>query len=152
VLATGVLAPRALNSARRWFTAIEGIRRLDPLWRDLTGAFPQVTLPTSAPLTVRRAELRYDRHLLEIADALTLTRVRAGLGAEADPSERAAAALAASASRWTHDDGSHAACIAAGLLPTASSAAEEREHLLTLADAYRTVRIQARRLPQEARA
>ncbi|MCZ2822661.1 hypothetical protein O2V63_20175 [Modestobacter sp. VKM Ac-2977] len=150
VLAVGVLTPRALTAARRWVTAMAGIQRLDPLWRDLTGSFPLVALPTSAPTTVRRAELRYDRHLLEIADALVHARVHAPPDGDLDPVTATAQALAADRGRWRSGDEEPGGCIAAGLLPTVASTAQEREHLLALAEAYRAARTGCARQPQEA--
>lgn len=147
VLAIGVLAPRALASARRWAVVINGIRRLGPLWRDLTQAFPLVTLPTPAPVTITRAELRYDRHLLEIAEALARARVDAEPPPGPGSIEAAAEGLVASWHRWTAEDGT----VAADLLPAAFSSADERNQLLALAAAYRSATAHPRALPEETR-
>jgi hypothetical protein len=145
-LAGGVLAPRVLGSARRWHEARRGVRRLAPLWQDLTAAFPSVALPTTAPVTVRRAELLYDRHLLEIADALALARVDARDARLAGRCiDRAADVLLHSRESWVEGDG----VAAAELLPPAATADEERSHLLALAASYRRLRAASRALRAE---
>jgi hypothetical protein len=146
-LAMGVLAPRALAAARRWLIALAGIRALNPLWRDLAAAFPLVTLPTPAPVTLTRAELRHDRHLLEIAEALARARVNTGSQPARASVEAIAAALAASRNGgWTADG-----IVAAELLPEAASPAHERLQLRALAAAYRSASAQHPTLPEEAR-
>ena len=147
-LAIGVLAPRAIAETRRWLVALAGIRRLNPLWSDLTAAFPLVTLPTPAPVTLSRAELRHDRHLLEIAEALARARVHTGPQPPPASIEATAAALAASRNGgWTAGNGT----AAAELLPAAASPAQERRQLRALAAAYRSAAAQHPALPQEAR-
>lgn len=148
-LAIGVLAPRAITATRRWLTALAGIRSLNPLWRDLTAAFPLVTLPTPAPITLTRAELRHDRHLLEIAEALARAHVQAS--PRQGPASIAATAAALAASRnggtWTALTGTPAA----EMLPAAASPADERHQLRALAAAYRSATARHPALPEEAR-
>ena len=147
-LAIGVLAPRAIAATRRWLVALAGIRRLNPLWSDLTAAFPLVTLPTPTPVTLSRAELRHDRHLLEIAEALARARVHTGPRPARKTVEATAAALAASRNgSWTAAAGS----VAAELLPAAASPAQERALLGALAAAYRSATARDSALPEEAR-
>jgi len=147
-LAMGVLAPRTINAARRWLVALAGIRGLNPLWRDLTAAFPLVTLPTPAPVTLTRAELRHDRHLLEIAEALTRARVFADAQPAPGNIEATAAALAACRNGgWIAAGG----VAAADLLPAVNSPAQERHQLRALAAAYRTATAGHPALPEEAR-
>lgn len=147
-LAIGVLAPRAITATRRWLTALAGIRGLNPLWQDLTAAFPLVTLPTPAPITLTRAELRHDRHLLEIAEALARAHVQAS--PQQAPASIAATAAALAASRnagtWTALTGTPAA----DLLPAAASPAQERHQLRALAAAYRSATARSPALPEEA--
>ena len=147
-LAIGVIAPRAIAAAKRWQIALVGIRSLNPLWQDLTAAFPLVTLPTPAPLTLTRAELRHDRHLLEIAEALARARVDTGPPLARTSVESTAAALAASRNGgWSAADGT----AAAELLPAAASPAQERHQLRALAAAYRSATTQHPALSEEAR-
>lgn len=134
-LGVGVLAPRIVPALRDWIVALRGIRRLGPLWRDLTSAFPLVTLPTGLPTTVRRAELRYDRHLLEVSEALAQVHISVGelLIPAGDHLQNLAQSLRHSRDRWTDTRGVPATTF----LPAARGATDERQQILALADAYR---------------
>lgn len=134
-IALGILAPRSIRAAQRWSAATGSIRRTDALWRDLVTAFPDIALPTKPPTTVHRAELRERRRLLEIAEGLARAHVTdPGPPDGRDRLGSLARALYGSRPSWTDRAGS----TAAGLLPTAASATEERRVLHELADRYRT--------------
>ncbi len=100
-IALGVLAPRAVRVLERWDAAIRGTRRIHPLWRDLTAAYPEIALPTSPPTTLRRAELRYHRRLLEIAEGLARAHVADPERDAPDAIGRVARALYNSRAAWT---------------------------------------------------
>lgn len=134
-LAIGVLAPRVVPGLDRWIDALRGTRRLEPLWRDLTATFPLVALATSAPVTPHRTVLRYDRRLLEVSEALAQVHIPSGEVPldDVDQPHPLARALVRSRNLWTDNQGTRAA----DLLPPVSDAADERQHILGLADAYR---------------
>ncbi|WP_432137910.1 MAB_1171c family putative transporter [Streptomyces sp. bgisy154] len=86
---TGFAWP-ALAERRRSRADRRALRRLEPLWRLLTGAVPEVVLPLPAPLRAEPALLLY-RYTIEISDALlALDRFR-DPGVEATARERLAA-------------------------------------------------------------
>lgn len=87
-IAIGVLAPRLGSAIDRWIEAGRNTRRLRPLWADLTLVFPKSILRTPVPITLSRAEWRYDRYRVEIADGLAGARVTAA------PSDHSVTALA----------------------------------------------------------
>lgn len=134
-LAIGMLAPRIVPGLGGWIDALRGIRRLGPLWRDLIRAFPLVGLTTGSPITVQRAQLRYDRRLLEVSEALAQARIPVDdlPGAYDDPIECLAHSLWRSRRRWTDTEGAPAA----SLLPAPREITNEREQILALAVAYR---------------
>lgn len=135
-LAIGMLAPRIVPGLASWLEAQRGTRRLGPLWRDLTDAFPLVKLTTGSAATARRAELRYDRRLLEVSEALAQARVPDTELADSlggDPLDRLAHVLRRSREHWTDVQG----VAAASLLPTAPDVSAERRQILALARAYR---------------
>lgn len=134
VIALGILAPRSVRAVDRWRTAVTATGRLDPLWRDLAHAFPDVTLSTSSPTTVHRAEIRYHRRLLEVAEGLARAHVCSPIPTESDAVSGLAHALLVSRTTWQTPRG----VLAAELLPTAPSTTEERRLIHALADDYRT--------------
>jgi hypothetical protein len=143
-LAAGVLVPHWLPTVVAFRDARRGIARLDALWFDLSAAFPAVVLPTRPARTVRQAQLRHDRRMLEVAEGLAL----AHLGAEASDlaeaqgnAERAATVLARSKPSWLSDAGPRAT----SLLPVVCHAHAERRFLLELAVAYSAVVVPTRR-------
>lgn len=131
-IALGVLAPRSVRAAQRWHRAVTQTRCLDPLWSDLTTTFPDVTLPTSAPTSPHRAELRHHRRLLEVAEGLARAHVQTLSPAVGDL-DGLADDLHTSRPDWATGAGP----TAADLLPAASSADDERRTLTDLARAYR---------------
>lgn len=138
LLAAGVLVPHWLPLAIAFRDARQGVDQLAALWADLAAAFPAVVLPTPAAWTVRRAQLRYDRRLLEVAEGLA----RASLGAECGDVghvqgdvERTAVVLARSRAAWTGDFGPKATT----LLPPIKDARTEHRFLHELAAAYSSV-------------
>jgi hypothetical protein len=133
-IAIGVLAPRLGSVIDRWIEAARNTRRLRPLWADLTLVFPKSILRTPVPITLSRAEWRYDRYRVEIADGLAGARVTA---APSDHSVTAlASALCVSRANWAGTSG----ITAAELLPPINGLDDERSQLLALADAYRRIR------------
>lgn len=133
-IALGVLAPRTVRWVQRWAKVSSASRRIEPLWRDLTEAFPDVTLPVARPTSVRQAELRHHRRLLEVAEGLN----RAHIGDVASPGDLRAVATALHDSK--HTWAAEAGPTAQDLLPHAGTADDERHLLLDLADCYRTIR------------
>ena len=134
-LAAGVLTPWWLPAALAWWQARQGAAQVAELWGDLAGAFPSVVLPTGRSWTVRRAQLRYDRYLIEIAEGLA----RASLGAEgsAHTTEAGAiyglaVALRKSRPSWNSGTGPRAAAV----LPAVATPESEQRMLLALASAY----------------
>lgn len=134
-IALGILAPRSVRAVQRWRTAVTATHRLDPLWHDLAHAFPDVMLPTSPPTSPHRAELRHHRRLLEVAEGLTRAHVATATAAPARV-EDLARELHASRERWSSTEGP----TGAHLLPTVSSANDERRTITDLARAYRAER------------
>ncbi len=145
LLASGMLANHVVHLGERWVAARRGTGRLQPLWQDLVTVFPLVALPTRAPITVRRAELRYDRHLVEVADALSQARVSRPPGRRAPTVTDVALALHRSRPAWDTAGGP----TAAELLPESSNLADDRALLLSLAGAYAALSAQAGFATQE---
>ncbi|GGM16023.1 MAB_1171c family putative transporter [Nakamurella endophytica] len=131
MLAIGLLVPQLLPATRRWLTTLAGIRRLGPLWRAVTAHAPAATLPTPLPITPRRAELRHDRRIIEVAEGLAMIEA----ASNHDGSEQEAT------TRLRH-------LAADPTLAQPRDAAAERARILQLATAYRS-RIPA---PIDARA
>lgn len=135
-LAVGILAPRVAVAGRGWLEASAGTRRLDAIWRDLTAAFPAVALPTGAAWTTRRAELRYDRRVVEVSEGLAQARIAREVLDEVerdgDPITVVAEALRRSRPTWAQAAGTPAG----QLLPLPANRRDERAQLLALADAY----------------
>lgn len=140
-MAVGTLAPRVVPAVREWAEVRRGTRRLRPLWSDLTAAFPQVTLSTGLPISPRRAELRYDRYLVEVDEGLALARVPAPRTAAPLPTGvRSTAVLLRNSRRaWTDQAG----VPARRLMPGGTEHREDNERLLELADAYASVNSEA---------
>lgn len=132
-IALGILAPRSVRAVQRWRIAVAATRRLDPLWRDLAHAFPDIRLSTSSPTTVHRAEIRYHRRLLEVAEGLARAHVCSPIPTESDAVSGLARALLVSRTTWQTPRG----VLAAELLPAAPSTTEERRLIHALADDYR---------------
>lgn len=136
LLSLGIITPKVVRAVTRLLFASRGTHRLQPLWRDLTIAFPLVVLPTDAPLTISRAELRYDRRLVEIAEGLAQVHIL-----KKCPNRRLskltnqelAQTLHHSRSTWTQSAG----VPAVQLLHVAATPADERQQLIAVADAYR---------------
>lgn len=137
--ALGVLAPQGVLRARDWSAALQRARRLFILWQDLAVAFPRAILPTSRPVTVRRAELRYDRMVVEIGECLRRIHLphhdARSITADPEPLHALAAALNRSRAEWNRCT---AGCKAGSLLPEATDRAHEEAVLLALATAYET--------------
>jgi hypothetical protein len=135
-LAVGMLTPRAVSGARGWLDARRGTRRLGPLWHDLTTAFPVLALRTRAPFTPRRAELRYDRRLVEVGEGLVKARIPAASVADVagtpDPIHALAVALRRNQVTWADAGG----IAAADLLPHPGDLPAERQQILAFAQAY----------------
>jgi len=135
-LAVGMLTPRAVSGARGWLDARRGTRRLGPLWHDLTTAFPVLALRTRAPFTPRRAELRYDRRLVEVGEGLVKARIPAAWVADVagtpDPIHALAVALRRNQVTWADAGG----IAAADLLPHPGDLPAERQQILAFAQAY----------------
>ena len=139
LLALGVLTPFWLPDLLAWREARRGTRQLDALWVDLSAEFPAVVLPTGPAWTVHRAQLRYDRRMLEIAEGLA----RAKLAEEAADTvpvvpegvENLAVALKRSRGSWAKNSGPKAAAV----LPRVDSPQSEQRLLLELAAAYAAV-------------
>lgn len=136
LLALGIITPKIVRAVTRLVFASRGTYRLQPLWKDLTLAFPLVVLPTDAPLTISRAELRYDRRLVEIAEGLAQVHILRG-NSEYQFSnltgQELAQALHHSRRTWTQSAG----VPAVQLLHVAATPADERQQLIAVADAYR---------------
>ena len=135
-IALGVLAPTIVITSRRWRDAMRGLRQLDGLWKDLTAQFPDVVLPTGWPVTPRRAELRHDRHLIEIAEGLA--RVHLPVAAEdlaqnnGDVLDRIGDALKHYGPGWSTEGGTATTV----LIPKPADRAQEDEQITRLAAAY----------------
>jgi len=134
-LAVGVLTPWWLPSALAWRDARRGTAQVGELWSDLAAAFPTIVLRTGPSWTASRAQLRYDRCLIEIAEELA----KASLGhefpfesTEGDHINGLAVALRRSRGVWTTGVGPKAATT----LPTLVTPASEQRLLLDLASAY----------------
>lgn len=145
-LAVGMLAPRVVPGLRSWLDARTGLRRLGPLWTDLTTAFPDIVLSTGTGLGRRSTELRYDRHLLETAEGLAKAQLPDGVIAPATDQPDLLRVLARQLRRhrdnWTESGRTRAG----GLLPAAQEPGQEQRQLLALADAYAAASM--RREPQ----
>jgi hypothetical protein len=148
-MAVGTLAPRVVPALRGWAEARRGTQRLRPLWSDLTAAFPQVRLSTGFPVSPRRAELRYDRYLVEVDEGLALARVPAPYATAPRPTglDSDAALLHGSRRAWTDPAG----VPVRRLLPGRNDHREDNEQLLALADAYAAVDLDHRHLDASRR-
>jgi hypothetical protein len=136
-VACGVMLPRVSAVITRWSTAVSGLRRLQPLWRDLIDTFPTVALPTNAPVSLRRAELRYARHLVEVAEGLAQAHVDMPPGELKELDSNATAQLLyARRGHWAEGAGQTAGT----LLPAVETTEDEHRQILALADAYRIAR------------
>jgi hypothetical protein len=135
-IAVGVVAPRAVRVTQRWLSVVTATRRLTPLWIDLSTAYPDITLSTKQPITLHRAELRYHRRMLEVAEGLARAHVSDADATACKDVQRFAAALHANQCAWTIGAGP----TAADLMPSAPSPDDERRNLLDLAGHYRQVK------------
>ncbi|BEP13862.1 hypothetical protein acdb102_21730 [Acidothermaceae bacterium B102] len=129
-LAAGVLTPWWLPSALAWREARRGTAQVAELWGDLAVTFPAIVLYTGRTWNVRRAQLRYDRCLIEIAEGLA--RASLGQASEASDIDGLAVALRRSRPVWAAGIGPKA--VAA--LPTPATPEAEQRLLLALALAY----------------
>jgi len=145
-LAVGMLAPRIVPGLRSWLDARGGLRRLAPLWTDLTAAFPGIVLPTGTGLGRRSTELRYDRHLLETAEGLAKVHLPAGVALVTEQPD-ALHVLARELHRHRESWNAPAGVRAGDLLPVAHEPGHEHRQLLALADAYAAARARTSRLP-----
>lgn len=134
-LAIGMVAAPLVGGTRRWLRYYVGTRHLAPLWGDLTAAFPALVLPTPLPLSPRRAELRYDRRLVEVSEGLWHARLETAPITSVVGIEQVGEA--ADELRRTRLVWATAAGPAAGsLLPEPENLEAERALLVALADAY----------------
>ncbi len=134
-LAVGMIAAPLVGGIRRWLRCCLGTRHLSPLWGDLTAAFPALVLPTPLPLSPRRAELRYDRRLVEVSEGLWHARLDSGPTASLVGIEEvgeAAVELRRTRLTWATAVGP----AADSLLPVPDNLQAERAMLVALADAY----------------
>lgn len=135
-IALGVLAPIVVTSTRRWYPAVRGLRQVHTLWRDLAASFPDITLRTERATSPRRAELRYDRRLVEIAEGLARARLSELDDGQAESVDGRLDALAAALHQhratWTADAG----VTAASYLPPSPDHKHEHAQLRALAAAY----------------
>ena len=129
-LAAGVLTPWWLPSALAWREARRGTAQVAELWGDLAMTFPAIVLNTGRTWTVRRAQLRYDRCLIEIAEGLARTSL--GLESEANDINTLAIALRRSRPVWATGIGPKAVAT----LPPQVTPESEQRLLLALAFAY----------------
>jgi hypothetical protein len=113
-----------------------GIRRLGPLWADLTAAYPAVVLGSTGSFSVRGAEFAFDRRLVETSECLRLIRLpetaRALVLAAPRPTVALATQLHRGRAGWTTADGP----TPMDLLPPPRNRADEIATLLELADHY----------------
>ncbi|GGM32312.1 MAB_1171c family putative transporter [Micromonospora yangpuensis] len=90
-----------ITAPLRWLRAVRRLRRIDPLWRALRAALPQITLNTSGGWPLPGAEFALYRRVIEVRDAqLTLRSyahpdVPRWVGPAADPATVEAAVIAA---------------------------------------------------------
>ncbi|MET9295324.1 MAB_1171c family putative transporter [Streptomyces sp. NPDC003077] len=157
-LAVGCALPvvARLATRRRYRRAYRG---LTPLWRELTAAAPDVVLGGAHPLqaAVLPLQLRLYRRVIEIRDAMlvlrnyvppgTLERIRRHIGGLGVPAHLADAHITAcwlAAALHARDLGREPEPQTDDLSgPGAPDLAEEIEHLLRLATAYRSPAVRA---------
>jgi hypothetical protein len=137
-MALGILAPRVAHRRRDLGAAMDKIRRITPLWTDLTRVCPSVILPTSPPWTVERALHRCNRYLTEVGESLLLVRV-SDLTAQRIRSSRdqlgsLAAGLFEERDCWLTAGGP----LAGQLFPATSDTTQYERAILDLGDAYRS--------------
>lgn len=135
-IALGVLALPVLTSTRRWYAAVRGLRQVHVLWRDLAESFPEITLRTEWAISPRRAELRYDRHLVEIAEGLARSRLPAAVEAQAESVDGRLDALAAALRQHRATWTAEADLTAASHLPASHTHKHEHAQLCALAATY----------------
>lgn len=134
----GILAPGVAYWKSDHGIALDKIRRLTPLWTDLTHACPSVILRTLPPWTLGRALLRCNRYLTEIGESLLMVRVSdlaaQQVGSAGDPLRSLAVGLYEGRDCWLTASGP----LAGHLLPVASDTAQYEQTILDMADAYRS--------------
>ncbi|WP_328345284.1 MAB_1171c family putative transporter [Micromonospora sp. NBC_00421] len=90
-----------ITAPLRWLRALRRLRRIDPLWRALRAALPQIDLNTSGGWRLPGAEFALYRRVIEIRDAQLTLRpyahpdVSRWVGPAADPATVEAAVIAA---------------------------------------------------------
>lgn len=134
----GILAPGVAHRRRDLGAAMDTIRRITPLWTDLTRVCPSVILPTSPPWTVERALHRCSRYLTEVGESLLLVRVSdltaQRIRSSRDPLGSLAAGLYEERDCWLTAGGP----LAGQLLPATSDTTQYEQAVLDLGDAYRS--------------
>ncbi|MGA3541772.1 MAB_1171c family putative transporter [Micromonosporaceae bacterium DT194] len=90
-----------ITAPLRWWRTLRALRRIDPLWRALRAALPQIALETGRDTSLRGLEFALYRRVIEIRDAQLALRPYAHpeaarwAGPGADPATLEAAVLAA---------------------------------------------------------
>jgi len=152
-VALSAFSPRAVPWLRNWHAAWSGLRRLHPLWRDLTTQFPAVVLPaTGRPLSLQRTEFLFDRRLVETSECLRLARLPEAATARIVGSAHPLRALARELHNQRDGWASATGPTAADLLTPATTHVDELGTLLDLADQYTAAAGRVRSAPESARA
>lgn len=135
-VAAAVFSPRLVPWFQDRRAARRGIRRLGPLWADLTADYPAVVLGSTGALSFRGAEFAFDRRLVETSECLRLVHLpdaaRSLVLAASKPTAALATQLHRERAGWTTADGP----TPMELLPPPRSRADEVATLLELADHY----------------
>jgi hypothetical protein len=136
-VALSAFSPRAVTWLRDWQAARSGLRRLHPLWRDLTTCYPDVVLPTrKRPLSARRTEFLFDRRVVESSECLRLARLPESATTHITRSPHPLRALADELHEQRDGWASATGPTPADLLAPAVTHIDEQETLLDLADLY----------------